>query len=198
MNTIKQLLAACLCGLILAGIPTIAASGGEHRAPGMPNIPASGKGHRDHGITSIMTFHTLYGVDGPFVGDANPIRGVNGDELPWVVRGKVFGRLDTEGNLIIVVRGLVFTDDPSVPPELQGTNDETEFRGLVSCLTEVGDTIAEANVVTEGFPATPSGNSVIKTQVELPNPCVAPIIMVVAGSEDKWFAVTGFEAEEEE
>jgi hypothetical protein len=195
MNTIKQLLAASLCGLILTGIPNIAASGNGQGDHGMPTIHAAGKGHRDHGITSIMTFHTLYGVDGPFVGDANPIRGVIGDELPWVV-GKVFGRLDTEGNLIIVVHGLVFKDDPSVPPELQGINDETEFRGLVSCLTEVGDTIAEANVVTEGFPATPSGDSVIKTQVELPNPCVAPIIMVLAGTEDKWFAVTGFEAEE--
>jgi len=38
----------------------------------------------------------------------------------------------------------------------------------------------------------------IKAKIDLPNPCVAPIITVLAGSEDKWFAVTGFEAEEEE
>ena len=31
----------------------------------------------------------------------------------------------------------------------------------------------------------------------LPNPCVAPVIFVLAGSEDKWFSVTGFEAEED-
>lgn len=41
------------------------------------------------------------------------------------------------------------------------------------------------------------GDSSIRATVNLPNPCVAPIIMVLAGSEDKWFAVTGFEAEEE-
>jgi hypothetical protein len=31
--------------------------------------------------------------------------------------------------------------------------------------------------------------------VTLPNPCVAPVIFVLAGSEDKWFSVTGFESE---
>jgi hypothetical protein len=51
--------------------------------------------------------------------------------------------------------------------------------------------------VTEGFPATPTGDSVIHADIELPNPCVAPIVMVLAGSENKWFAVTGFEAEED-
>jgi hypothetical protein len=35
------------------------------------------------------------------------------------------------------------------------------------------------------------GDSTIDTMVTLPNPCVAPIVFVVAGSEDKWFAVTG-------
>jgi hypothetical protein len=144
---------------------------------------------------SILAFRTMYGVDGPFVG-ANPIRDVIGDELPWEI-AKSRGRLDSNGHLMILVRGLVFKDDPSVPPELRGTNDETEFRGLVSCLTEEGDKVVTKNVATEGFPATPDGNSLIRAEIELPNPCVAPIVMVLAGSEDKWFAVTGFEAEEE-
>jgi hypothetical protein len=30
--------------------------------------------------------------------------------------------------------------------------------------------------------------------VTLPNPCVAPVVFILAGSEDKWFAVTGFES----
>jgi hypothetical protein len=54
------------------------------------------------------------------------------------------------------------------------------------------------NVIMEGFPATVDGNSFINAKVELPNPCVAPIIMVLSGSENKWFAVTGFEVEEAE
>jgi hypothetical protein len=108
----------------------------------------------------------------------------------------VRGELDSRGHLTIFVRGLVFADDPSVPPELVGTNDEPTFRGLVSCLTETEDSVETQNVTTDGFPADVHGNSFIHARIELPNPCVAPIVMVLAGSEDKWFAMTGFESEE--
>lgn len=148
-----------------------------------------------HGRKTILSFRTMYGVDGPFVGDANPVRDVIGDELPWTIAGFVRGDLDNRGHLTIFVRGLVFADDPLVPPELVGTNDEPEFRGLVSCLTEVGDAVETQNVVTDGFPADVHGNSFIHATIELPNPCVAPIVMILAGSEDKWFAMTGFESE---
>jgi hypothetical protein len=141
----------------------------------------------------LLAFKTMYGVDGAFVGD--PIRGIIGDELPWEIAEFIRGKLDTEGHLTIAVRGLVFEDDPSVPPELRGKNDETEFRGLVSCQTEKRHRVVTKNVITEGFPATLDGNSFINATIELPSPCVAPIIMVLAGSENKWFAVTGFEAE---
>jgi hypothetical protein len=151
--------------------------------------------HSDHGNRTILAFHSMYGVDGPFVGEANPVRDVVGDELPWEVKGFVLGDLDSRGHLTILVRGLVFADDPSVPPELVGTNDEAEFRGLVSCLTEVGDSVETQNVITGGFHADVHGNSFIHARIDLPNPCVAPIVMVLAGSEDKWFAMTGFEAE---
>jgi hypothetical protein len=144
---------------------------------------------------NIVTFNTMYGVDGPFLGEANAIRGVIGDELPWDIARSVSGELDTSGHLRIRVRGLVFKDDPLVPPNLVGTNDEAEFRGLVSCLTEAGDSVETQNVTTEGFAATKEGNSFINATVELPNPCIAPIVMVLAGSEDKWFSVTGFEDE---
>lgn len=141
----------------------------------------------------ILAFHTMFGVDGPFVGENNPIRGIIGDELPWEIAKLISGSLDTKGHLKILVRGLVFKDNPN--PDLIGKNDETEFRGLVSCLTEDNDEVVTKNVITEGFPATVDGDSLINATIELPNPCVAPIIMVLAGSEDKWFAVTGFEAE---
>jgi hypothetical protein len=148
-----------------------------------------------HHSRAIMDFQTMYGVDGPFIGEKNAIRGVVGDELPWAITKSIRGELDTRGNLTIFVRGLVFKDDPSVPPELRGINDEAQFRGLVSCLTENGDAVDTANVITEGFAATRSGNSFIHAHVQLPEPCVAPIVMVLAGSEDKWFAVTGVEVE---
>lgn len=148
-----------------------------------------------HHASPVLAFATMYGVDGPFVGDANPVRGVSGDELPWDITGFVVGDLDSSGRLRILVHGLVFADDPSVPPNLVGTNDEPFFRGLVSCLTEDGDTVGTQNVVTDGFPANVHGDSFIHAQVDLPSACVAPVVMILAGSEDKWFAMTGVENE---
>ena len=155
---------------------------------------ASGEGHPER-TRQILAFHTMYGVDGPFVGAANPIDGIPGDELPWEVKS-VVGHLFSNGRLVIAVRGLVFKDDPSVPPELRGKNDETEFRAAIGCLSEDGDQVVQRNVVTDGSPADEDGNSLIAAHVELPNPCVAPRVFILAGSEDKWFAVTGFESEE--
>lgn len=139
----------------------------------------------------VLSFKTMYGVAGSFLGETNPVRGVNGDELPWILKSAK-GKLFSDGRLIIRIRGLVFPVDPSVPENLRGTNDETQFRALVSCLTEESGAVVEQNVVTEGFPATVKGNSDIVAQIELPRPCVAPIVMVLAGSEDKWFSMTGY------
>lgn len=91
---------------------------------------------RADGNRIVLTFETMYGVDGPFVHDAS-IRGVLGDELLWDIR-KVKGSLSADGPLVLQIKGLVFSNDPSVPPNLRGTNDETSFRALVSCLVENG------------------------------------------------------------
>ena len=148
------------------------------------------------GLPTILKFDTMYGVDGPLLGETNAMRGVVGDEAPWTIAHLAVGRLDTSGRLMILVRGLVFADDPDlVPPELIGKNDEDTFRGLVSCLTEDGrGGIVNASVTTDGFKADADGNSFIDQKLVLPNPCIAPIVFVMAGSEDKWFAVTGFES----
>jgi len=99
-------------------------------------------------LPTILSFDTMYGVEGPLLGEANAIRGVVGDEAP-------------------------------------------SFRGEVSCLTEDAQGgIATANVTTQGFPASVRGDSLIDQTLVLPNPCIAPIVFVLAGSEDKWFAVT--------
>lgn len=176
--------AVALCGVVLcvaAGVSTVSA---RHHgdAPALPNI---------------LTFDTMYGVEGPFLGETNAIRGVVGDEAPWEIEHFIKGRLTKSGRLQIVVRGLVFGDDPTlVPPELIGKNDEENFRGLVSCLTEEGETVVTRNVETAGFPADEDGNSFIDARIDLPNPCIAPVVFVMAGSEEKWFAVTGFEHED--
>jgi hypothetical protein len=130
----------------------------------------------------------MYGVDEAFLNRS--IRGVQGDELPWDV-GTANGFLTTDGHLKITVTGIVFSDDPSVPKDLQGINDEDQFRGVVSCLTDHKGRIVTVNVTTHGFPASRSGNSVIDAHVNLPDPCVAPIIFVISGTENHWFAITG-------
>jgi hypothetical protein len=136
----------------------------------------------------------MVGVDGAFVGH-NSIRGVLGDNLPWEV-GSVNGSLTTDGHLVVSVIGLVFSNVPSVPANLRGINDESEFRALVSCLSDDGrGKVATINITTGGFPATRSGDSNIDTFVSLPKQCVAPIIFILSGSEEKWFAVTGAEAD---
>src|SRR3989442_13329048 len=102
---------------------------------------------------AIMKFTTMVGVDGSFVGH-NPIRGVRGDELPWEVRS-VNGSLTTDGHLQVTVRGLVFANEPSVPANLRGINDESEFRALVSCLSGDGNgKVATVTITTGGVPAT--------------------------------------------
>jgi hypothetical protein len=161
-----------------------------------PDVHANGRGPRVVAPPRvILRFGTSYGVDGPFVGPSNAIRGIPGDDLPWEVQ-RIEGILLSDGRLTIAVRGLVFKDDPSVPPRLRGINDEDQFRAVVSCLTEEDDEhVGTANIFTQGFPATRSGNAFINARIKLPDTCVAPIVFVVSGDEDDWFTVTGIERE---
>ncbi len=155
--------------------------------------PASGIG-LVQSPSVLLRFSSMVGVQGPFVGEDNPIRDIPGDGLPWVVK-RVEGFVTTRGQVTIVVRGLVFPDDPSVPPELRGKNDEDEFRAIVSCLVDDGTGhVVPANVATPGFPASTSGNAFISAKIDLPKPCFAPIVFIVAGDEDDWLAVTGVDA----
>jgi len=155
-----------------------------------PNLPSMG--HEKQETRLLLAFGTMAGVDGPFVGDANPIRNVVGDESPWTVSKSARGFLTTSGHLVIHVRGLVFPNEPGVPADIVGTNDEAQFRGLVSCLTPSADgmSVETMNVTTT------TGNANIDAQLTLPSSCIAPIVFVLAGSEDKWFAVTGSEPPE--
>ena len=141
----------------------------------------------------MLAFNSMYGVEGAFI-DNTTVRGVLGDELPWDV-GAVRGSLTVGGHLQLHVTGVVFSNAPSVPQNLRGINDETSFRALVSCITEQNDKLAISNVMTAGFSANRMGDSHIDAFLKLPQPCVAPVVFVMSGSENKWFAVTGGELE---
>lgn len=125
----------------------------------------------------ILRFGSMVGVSGSFVG-TDFIRGVPGGGLPWKV-ARAEGRLADDGTLRLDVEGLVLTETE--------INPATAFRGLVSCLSVDGGL---ANVLTGEFSADPDGNAAIEDTVEIPSPCLAPVVFVT-GPTGNWFAVSG-------
>ncbi len=138
----------------------------------------------------VLRADTMVGVDGPFVGTANPIRGINGGGLPWVLdEAKV--ELERDGKLKVEVEGLI------IPADLGfGNNPAPFFRVIVSCLSVDADgNVVTANVMTtndaevmEGDPL--NGDAKIEADVELPTPCIAPIVFVTS-PDGSWFSATG-------
>jgi hypothetical protein len=130
---------------------------------------------------TILETDTMVGVVVPYTGTANPIRGVNGGGVPWAIsEAKV--ELLADGRLEIDVEGLVLVST--------GANPVTTFRGLVSCQTiDMGAAVVQ-NVSTDPFPASPTGDSRIEATLDLPEPCIAPIVFVTSPG-GAWFAATG-------
>lgn len=142
--------------------------------------------------TLIMKFDTLTTVAGPYANSANAVRGIAGSPLPWVVDAGS-GSLSRDGHLVVRIRGLVLAGDPSVPVSLRGTNPFPAFRAVVSCLSIGPDgAAAVTNVSTGDFEANSAGDCDIDARVSLPQPCIAPIVLVTGPSgAERWFAVTG-------
>jgi hypothetical protein len=136
------------------------------------------------GPAKVLAFDTMVGVPSAFTGAQNPIRGINGGGVPWVI-GSGSGELTTSGHLEIKVEGLVLAST--------GSNPSATFRGIVSCL---GSDAGVQNLTTDPFPATlgpaseGGGNASIEADLSLPQPCIAPIVFV-ASAGGSWFASTG-------
>jgi hypothetical protein len=146
----------------------------------------------DSSSALIMKFDTLTPVAGPDASSANTVRGIAGGGLPWTLKiGS--GSLSRDGHLLVRIRGLVLASHPSVPVSMRGTNPFPAFRVVVSCLSIGSDgTATIANVSTGNFEADSSGNSDIEARVNLPQRCIAPIVLVTGPSvAERWFAVTG-------
>jgi hypothetical protein len=134
--------------------------------------------------SQVLEFNTMAPVVSPFTGSANPVRGVNGGGVPWRL-ASAKGELKTDGRLEIKVDGLVIA--------ASGMNPISAFRGVVNCLTPASPTTG-VNAVTDPVPATPTGDATIEANLELPTPCIAPIVFVTNGtasSPGAWFATTG-------
>lgn len=130
----------------------------------------------------ILAFKTMVPVTGPYVGMTNPIRAVPGGGLPWKIENGS-GELAAGGRLRVRTRGLVLVNT--------GTNPVPMFRAIVSCQSIDGNGAADVvNVATDEFPADADGNSLVDTKVDLPDPCIAPIVFVTSPG-GAWFAATG-------
>lgn len=145
-------------------------------------------------VDKILEFDTMVGVPVPYTGTQTTptsIRGVFGGGLPWTVQSAK-GELTVDGKLEIRVTGLVFANDSVVPENIRGTNTVANFRAIVSCLSiDAAGKPSEVNMTTAPFPATrPGGDATIETTVNLPTPCIAPIIFVTSPN-GAWFAATG-------
>lgn len=141
---------------------------------------------RDEGSPGkdVLEFDAMTPVVAPFTGTTHPIRGVNGGGVPWQIeRGR--GHLSSDGRLKIRVEGLVLVSS--------GQNPVPMFRGVVNCLTTESPDLG-VNLATAPVPASSDGDATIKATVELPDPCVAPIVFVTSGAgppPGNWFATTG-------
>ena len=137
--------------------------------------------------SKILEFDTMVGVPAGMTGTKSPIRGINGGGIPWTV-ADASGELRADGRLEIAVIGLVFAAGPNV-----GANTVANFRAIVSCLDGNGNPV---NISTGLFPATTGpassggGNAAIEAQLELPQPCIAPLVFVTSPT-GSWFATTG-------
>ena len=132
----------------------------------------------------VLEFDVMAPVVAPWTGAAHPIRGVNGGGLPWRIdRGR--GDLTSDGRLRVRVEGLVLV--------ATGQNPIPTFRGVVNCLTTESPDVG-VNLVTAPVPASSDGDATIRATVDLPDPCVAPIVFVTSGTgppPGNWFATTG-------
>jgi hypothetical protein len=131
---------------------------------------------------AILEFKSMFGVVPPYTGPTNPIRNVPGGGAPWQIdRGE--GKLRSDNTVEVDVRGLVLVST--------GANPSAAFRALVSCQSIDGlGAPSIVNVSTGDFPATTTGDARIEERLDLPTPCIAPIIFVTNPA-GRWFAVMG-------
>jgi hypothetical protein len=136
---------------------------------------------------TLLSFDTMVGVDGIFLGAANPVRDVPGGGQPWVFNA-VTGSLKGDGTVTVFVKGLII---PSL-----GFNPAAFFRVIVSCITLNPAGVPETrNIITPADPTVMlgdprNGDAFFNTVVDLPNPCLAPVIFITSPT-GSWFTVTG-------
>ncbi len=145
-------------------------------------LPTSAS-HNDGGHRLVRT-DDLVPVQPPFTGATNPIRGINGGGLPWVIsEGEIEVRAN--GRVHMEVEGLVIDPTETAVPAIAGINPIATFAVVVSCLHADG---TWTNVTTAPTPADRAGNAELDTMVSLPADCMSPVAFVTNGTGKAWFA----------
>jgi len=139
------------------------------------------------GGVAILSFKTLFPLEAPYIGLTNAIRGIRGAGAQWAIKNGS-GELHVDGRLKVRTRGLVVVST--------GKNPITMFQAVVSCMSiGAGPTATVVNVSTDPYPADMQGDSLVNTHIDLPSPCIAPIIFVTIPASmsgvQRWIAVTG-------
>jgi len=150
-------------------------------------VPALGLGGGDG--RKVLDANALAPVTEPYTGAANPIRGVVGGGLPWIL-GSGDADLRADGRLHVRVQGLLLARRAPVPANLQGTIPFAQLGAVVSCQTTSNGVATTDNIPTQLFDVTPGGDGHLDTSVALPSPCFAPIVFVTSPT-GAWFAITG-------
>lgn len=182
-------------GLVVVCLAVACSDGNDPTAVRLDPAEAS-LSSSDGGDGATVRFDRLAGNQGPFVGAAGAIRGINAGGLPWALeRGEA--RLDADGELRVEVEGLVLDPvDERVPPARRGINPVAAFRAVLSCETfdETGRTVV--NLATEPVATDAEGDATIRQKLSgIPSPCYAPIVFVTSGTgaaPGSWFAVSAF------
>jgi hypothetical protein len=142
-------------------------------------VPSLGLGSGDG--RKVLEARVLAGLPQAYTGPAGAIRGVNGAGAAWSI-GDAEADLRSDGRLEIDVQGLIVTR--------LGLNPLAQFKAIVSCQSIVNGAPAVTNVTTDAFDANAAGDAQTETNVDLPTPCLAPIVFVTTPG-GSWIAVTG-------
>jgi hypothetical protein len=166
-----------IAGCALAAVGVLAVSAGISYA-----------GDKDH---TVYRADVMVGVSPPYTGATNAIRGIPGGGAPWVI-GESEIRLRSSGRVDVEFEGLVI--GPGGPPAIVGTNPVLNMKVTVSCLSSEGNpaVATTVNVSSETFPVDAAGNGEARVHVDLPSPCIAPIVFVAnSNAIGAWFAASG-------
>ena len=113
-------------------------------------------------------------VTGPYTRTANPIRGVPGGGLPWIITAGN-SALKSDGRLLEHVRGLVLADQARFRPRCRApTRSRSSTPSSAARPSAPPERPPSPTSAPPRFPASTVGNADINATVSLPHPCIAP------------------------